>query len=244
VDIFEQKTEKQMNKEEEQFLLKLVKKHIPKCEKHLEFLNDAIDIYDNAESLSNSLNADLNIGDNISVLQFNFLLTNSELELNLIFKNLVTSEYKWEKIYFIKLACLNIYETLNSYYKHKKTIKDISDTLPDLSTTFINVNKDVGKFANDFSVQTKINKVRNKTIGHFENDIKEYFKIVLDLDYDDSVKMIYAFMELLQSLHDFSLNCLISTGPQIPEEFDVEKNYEEMKNKLLQQKEILKKNIH
>lgn len=113
-------------KKEHQLILSFLKDYIPKCEKHLESLNEMIGLYADMEDIAKISKTDFNVAAEKSVLQFNFLLTNSDLELNLIFKNLLNSEYKWERIYFLKLAGLNIYETLKAYNKHRKPIKEIA----------------------------------------------------------------------------------------------------------------------
>ena len=169
-----------------------------------------------------SLNS--NFGKIISVCS---LSTISKIDLYIISKHLLLSKYNWEKFYFLRVAFLNIYETINTYNKYNKELKKISENKNHLPISFEDLGKRLRQFKKDNSFENQMNNVRNSTIGHISLDFNKYYDDVKSINKDQTIRMINDFISILDEIYDFSLHCLLSKP--IDEKIDIEKTYNNLK---------------
>ncbi len=155
------------------------------------------------------------------------LSTISKIDLYIISKHFLLSKYSWEKFYFLRVAFLNIYETINTYNKYNKELKKISENKNHLPISFEDLGKKLRQFKKENSFENQMNNVRNSTIGHISLDFNKYYDDIKSIDTDQTLRMIKDFISILDEIYDFSLHCLLSKP--IEEKVDVEKTYNNLK---------------
>ncbi|MDA0177363.1 hypothetical protein OOZ35_07670 [Mesoflavibacter profundi] len=206
--------------------------HIPRCASHLEHLREVIDISDGIEEIAEKVDGNKRLTEFFRVLNFNSLVTITDLESTIILKNLTNSVFEIERKYHIKLANLTIYEFFNTYDKYRKEIKDISTRTEELTESFKKINLKIRDFRKENDFDKKINEVRNKTIGHIEKDYKLYYKIVSEIDIQKSLKMLGSFIMLVNDIMEFSSDCMTQTDGTDISGIDIDETYEKLKNKI------------
>ena len=216
---------------------------IPTIEQNLSDIKEYNFIQNGLKQISDKINSDVNLTNDMTILRLNFLISRIDLELCYIQKNLINADTKYEQNYFIKLAYLNIYEAIKAYNKEIKVIKSIIPN-PKFESLFKLINKFFNDFKKDYSFEEKMNQIRNSIIGHFEIEIEEYFKITEKFEIKESIIMIYRFSIALTFLLNFIIDLYQKIGREIPENFDHEKLYEKMKSRLIEElNKIKNKNV-
>lgn len=206
--------------------------HIPKCASHLEHLREVIDITDGIEEIAQLMDGNKRLTEFFRVLNFNSLLTITDLESTIVLKNLTSSTFDIERKYHIKLANLSIYEFFNAYDKYRKELKDITNRTEKLAEDFKKINLKIRDFRKDNNFDSKINEVRNKTIGHIEKDYKVYYKIVSEIDILESASMLGNFIKLVNDILEFSSDCLIQSDGNDISGMEINETYDKLKNKI------------
>ena len=157
----------------------------------------------------------------------------SKIDLYIISKHLLLSKYSWEKFYFLRVAFLNIYETINTYNKYNKELKRISENKNHLRISFEKLGKKLREFKKNNSFDIQMNNIRNSTIGHIGLDFDKYFNDVKSIDINLTIEMIKNFISILDDIYDFSIECLlnksISKSEKIDMENDIEETYKNLK---------------
>ena len=213
---------------------------IPTIEKNLSDIKEYNFVQNGLQKISDKINSEVNLKNDMIILRLNFLISRVDLELCYIQKNLIDAETKYEQNYFIKLAYLNIYEAIKAYNKEIKIIKSIIPN-PKFENLFKYINKFFNNFKKDYSFDQNMNQIRNSIIGHFEVEIEEYFKITEEFEIKKSIIMIYRFSIALAFLLDFIIDLYENNGREKPADFDFEKVYEEMKTRLIEELDKLRK---
>lgn len=169
-----------------------------------------------------SLNSSFNII--ISVCSLSII---SKIELYIISKHFILSKYSWEKFYFLRVAILNIYETINTYQKYTKELKTISENKYHLPISLIELGVKLRKFkrSNNFEIQMK--NIRNSTIAHISLDFNSYYDDVKSIDTKKTIRMIKDFISILDEIHNFSLHCLLKKPME--EKIDIDETYNILK---------------
>jgi len=83
----------------------------------------------------------------------------------------------WEYIYYSKIGYRIIYETINTFHKHKKDLREtIDNDQKELIKHFILLNDLLKAYKYSYDFDKTMSKIRNKTIAHFDKDYFEYYK--------------------------------------------------------------------
>jgi hypothetical protein len=205
-------------------------RNIKRCSAHLEYLRELIDITDGMADIAVTLRENDIFTDQVKIINFNSLITISDLESTIILKNIIKTNSESEKKYFIKLTNLIIYETINSYNKYSKEIREITK-YNDLLVSKLNItNKSIKEFKKVHDFDTTISKVRNKTIGHIDKDYKLYYSLVSNIKFTKSLKMLGDFINLLDEIMEFCADLLQLTNNTDVGNIDVDESYEKLKN--------------
>ena len=120
------------------------------------------------------------------------------LDLAVIFKNLVKTESKWEKIYFVKQTYLSIYESLKTFSSFQKKLKGVFDSDATEGPQFLIVLKNLRDFKKKYGYDTHLALIRNKAAGHIDNDFVIYHQLVSSLEKD---KALFIILDLLPILN-------------------------------------------
>lgn len=158
----------------------------------------------------------------------------SKIELYIISKHFFLSKYSWEKLYFLRVAILNIYETINTYNKYSKKLKEISENKTHLPFTFAELGTKLRQFKKQYNFDTKMSNVRNTTIGHISMDYNKYYTDVKSIDSKENLEMIHKFISILDDIYDYSILCLLNK----PMDNKIEINEVHLKIRLLIEENI------
>ena len=135
-----------------------------------------------------------------NIKYFSFL-TSSFLDLLCSLKGLFNSTSEWQEIYYSKSGFLTIYETIKTYYLYQKEFKLFIDKdHPELFEDYKKLNRYLKNYKTKFNHKTEISLIRNKTIGHFDENFIVYYELIKKLDKDESVTAIESFMNFLKQL--------------------------------------------
>lgn len=135
--------------------------------------------------------------------KFNSLITISLLDIMVICKNLCLAETTWERIYFVKQGYLIIYETINTYHKHNRSLQNIvSAKYPMYKTTLESINKDLRQFKKTHDYENVIGQIRNKVAGHIDEDFVLYYNTIKSLNGEQIGQTISHFIPILNRLQD------------------------------------------
>jgi len=146
-------------------------------------------------------------------LEFNGLLIISVLDLSLISREFFISKKPWENIFYAKQAYLVIYETINCYNKHTKNLKYILSKLAEnLNNEFQNISKTIRKFKKDYNFLSEFSDIRNKVVGHIDDNFRIYCSTLKTIDIPKTQLMLKDFILILTSLQNFSSNLLKEYG--------------------------------
>lgn len=152
-------------------------------------------------------------------LEFNGLLTISILDLSLISREIFISKKTWEKLYYAKQTYLVIYETINSYNKHNKTLNDLSLKISQTNKNRLDkISKEIKAFKKRYSYSTEICDIRNKVAGHINENFKIYLSTLKLIDIENTGEMLKDFVIILTSLQKYSTDLLIDYGKIIDDE--------------------------
>jgi len=123
---------------------------------------------------------------------------------------------------------LNIYETINSYHKYGKELKLLSFNKNFLPSTLEELSKKLKEFKKTNCFDTKLNIIRNHTIGHISKDFKKYYDCIKSIDEEEAFKMIKDFNIILNEIYDFSLHCLLDKP--LEEKIDIQEEFNKLKS--------------
>lgn len=214
-------------------------KRITLCEENLRFLKGLLEVI---ESLNKSEESILIFEENAfikkikeeslngsfdKIISICSLSRISKIELYIISKHLILSKYSWEKFYFLRVAILNIYETINAYQKSTKELKSISENKHHLPISFVELGKKMREFKKKNNFETQMNNIRNSTIGHISLDFNKYYDDVKSIDKQRTIQMIKNFISILDEIHDFSLHCLLSKPME--KKIEIDETYDNLK---------------
>lgn len=177
--------------------MKISKKSIiNECSKNLEFLRSSIDVSDGLINLCQKENIDFNLEELNQLMYFNSLITIAKLDLAISSKNLKKSTKKWEIIYFIKNSYLTIYETLERLKSHKKLLYNLTNSNNEFREFYKKLDIETKDFIKNYESETKINLIRNKTVGHIDKDFKLYYDELTKLKKTETIEIIDVFIKL------------------------------------------------
>lgn len=139
-------------------------------------------------------------------------------------KSLNDSETHWDRMFYLKNGMVSIYETIKTYNKHQKELRElISTNYKDFESKFTAINLKLKEFKKIFEYDTKISKFRNKAGAHYDENFIEYYNSLRSIDKPDNLKAIWLFSnflmalislwgELIDLMHIASLNYYTTTG--------------------------------
>lgn len=217
-------------------LLAYTKKTIIETQKHLESIREMVDVGEGLDEISSRLNGETLMEESHKIIYFNSLVTISKLNVAIILKNLVTAEFEWEKLYFIKQAHLIIHETLKTYdTTHNRILYELTSRYPELNTNFEDLRSDLKSFRKK-TIQNDNNEIRNCT-AHIDQDFKKYYDTLLKVDAPASLEITAEFIKLMDKMFIFSLQCLEINSPENADLDEIQKKLIDLKSKLLEKTE-------
>jgi len=164
---------------------------------HLRFLKK---IYNEISPLYKSNEEHKNLVDFNKLNDISSLITICHLDLVTNSKNLYVTKSNWEKIFFIKNIFLVIYETINSYHKNSKFLKDKSENSELVLSLFLNSNILLRDFKTNYKYDTHINKIRNKISGHINDNFEEYYDEIINFDAEKTALMTLDFLKIIETI--------------------------------------------
>lgn len=130
--------------------------------------------------------------------------TSCFLDTAVCLKSLWNQETEWERKYYLKNGMLIIYETIKTYNKHQKEIRDLIDTdFKNFEPKFKAINDKLKEFKKFYDYDNLISKFRNKAGAHYDENFEEYFENLNTIDNPNSLKAIWLFSNFLMTLIDF-----------------------------------------
>lgn len=132
------------------------------------------------------------------LLDVNTMVVIAQLDLAVIFKNLIQAESRYEEIYFVKQAYLSVYESLKTFSFFQKKLKEVFDLDGTRNSQFLAVLQDLRGFKKKHGYDTHLALIRNKVAGHIDNDFVIYHELISALEKD---KALYIILDLLPILN-------------------------------------------
>ena len=218
-------------------LLNYTKTTITQAQLHLQYLREMTDICEGVDGISAKLNNDSLLEETAQVLQFNSLTTIAKIDLSIILKNLLSAEFQWEKLYFLRQAHLTIHETLATYNNHNKNLRIMAIRQPGLNEDYIVLQDELKQFRKK-AVAANTNEIRNCT-AHIDQDFKKYYDTLLKVDASKTLELTADFIRILDKLFLFSHKCLEADALSTPDLEQLEKKMTEFREKLLELSEII-----
>ena len=194
-----------MNNDIEIKLQKLLNKRIEERAKNLDLLEKTVYLNHKLQSLNSDIEKKTVIG---VVTQFNSLITISEIEISAILKGLCYSSDKWEKVFYLKTASINIYETLETFKKYNQDLVNLSNKNNETKQLLKDISVLIKNFRKRYEIDNKIKNIRNKTIGHIDKNMKVYYDLLQGLDFNESIDMILSYNEITDRMLDLSIKLL------------------------------------
>jgi hypothetical protein len=217
-------------------LMDYTKETIINTQKHLESIREMVDISEGLIAISSKLNdGGILLEESDKIIFFNSLVTISKLDVAIILKNLLTAEFEWEKLYFIKQAHLTMHETLKTYDTHNKNLHEFVIKYPQCDTNYKSLQTDVKSFRKT-AVLNGSNEIRNCT-AHIGQDFKQYYDTLLKVDASKSLEMIAEFINLMDNMFIFSLQCLEINLPADVDLSEAQRRLIDLKTALLEKLE-------
>lgn len=211
---------------------------ITQAQLHLKYLREMTDICEDFDAISTGLHDGPLLKETVQILYFNSLITIAKLDLSIILKNLISAEFEWEKLYFIRQAHLIIHETLTTYNSHNKNLRDIMLRQPKLVEDYNDLQNEL-KTLRKKANAANTNEIRNCT-AHINEDFKKYYDTLLKVDALKSLELTADFIRLFDKFFIFSVKCLEIDALSIPDLQQLENKMADFRAKLLELSENIK----
>lgn len=138
-------------------------------------------------------------------LSLHTLFTISTLDLLSILSLHKKASLKWETILLFKSAYLAIYESIKAFEKRRIYLRGFL-LLKDFDVSkFDIIGNELRAYKKTFSY-SQIEKIRNKTAGHINEDFKDYFDTLIEMDIAKGLNAILKFLEILEMLDNYLEN--------------------------------------
>lgn len=116
-------------------------------------------------------------------------------------KSLNDSETHWDRMFYLKNGMVSIYETVKTYNKHQKELRELINThYKDFEPKFNAINLKLKEFKKGFEYDTTISKFRNKAGAHYDENFVEYYNSLRSIDNPNNLKAIWLFSNFLMAL--------------------------------------------
>lgn len=167
-----------------------------------------------------------------SQLKFNSLITISFLDLSVVGRDIILAQKPWDRLFYAKQCYLIIYETINTFHKHKKELfRLVKLTTPKLQEELKEINLELKEFKNEYKYESEMNNIRNCIAGHIDEDFENYYNTLRTIDIEKTGKLLGAFLKIINRMQNFSNNLLKEYGERI--EFQRKEN-EKIRMELLE----------
>jgi hypothetical protein len=110
-----------------------------------------------------------------------------------------------EKKYCLKSGFLTVYEFFKSLDNKKNIIRKLCEDDFELSESYTDITTRLRNFKKEINLDSKIKEIRNKTSGHFHNNLKEFLGIIDSINPIEDVIILYELVILLTRFNDFLL---------------------------------------
>ena len=187
------------------YRLEKTEKKIKECIEHLEFFRKYFEIDDDFEIYFKEKNILRPYHRSQETLEFHLLFVIAELEINLCIKNFYNSKTDIEKKYCLKSGFLTVYEFFKSLDNKKNIIRKLCEDDFELSESYTDITTRLRNFKKEINLDSKIKEIRNKTSGHFHNNLKEFLGIIDSINPIEDVIILYELVILLTRFNDFLL---------------------------------------
>lgn len=145
----------------------------------------------------------------------------SKIEIYIILKHYFNSKHEWEKLHFLRTGVLIVCETIKTYNKHNKRLGELStnDNL-EIIGKFKEVSKELKHFKKVNKFDSKLNNIRNTTIGHINEDFIKYYDDIKSINQKSYILMLMKFVTILDIINDLASICI--EEEQVSDEISLE----------------------
>lgn len=127
--------------------------------------------------------------------------TSCFLDIASSLRGLVDCETDWERKFYLKNGFVVIYESLKTFGKHQKEIRNlISSDFIELESRYSAIILNLKELKKEHQYDTLISKFRNKAGAHYDDNFAEYFEHLNSIDKPKSIRTISEFSNFLMSL--------------------------------------------
>ena len=105
----------------------------------------------------------------------------------------------------MKSCFLTVYEFFKSLDNKKNIIRKLCEDDFELSESYTDITTRLRNFKKEINLDSKIKEIRNKTSGHFHNNLKEFLGIIDSINPIEDVIILYELVILLTRFNDFLL---------------------------------------
>lgn len=166
-------------------------------------------------------------------LSLHTLFTISTLDLLSVLSLHKKITLKWEGIMLLKSAYLTIYESIKTFEKRKINLRNIITAKSLDIDKFDKIGNELRVFKKAFNLN-QIEKIMNKTAGHIDEDFKDYFDILIEMDIANGLNAILKFLNVLKLLNNYLEDIRAELNIQLKSEL------QDLQEKAINQMEQLK----
>lgn len=127
------------------------------------------------------------------------------LDFTIIYKNALSAIHLWDDVYSLRQGYLLIYEAIQTYNSHSKSLKDLANKTSNFAQVkFSELTEEIKKFRKDYDYDKVISEIRNNTIGHIESDPFNFFERISKFDEEKAFGALKEFAAILVKMLNLS----------------------------------------
>lgn len=143
----------------------------------------------------------------ISNREMDVIAISAILDLTVIAQHYLQSNLAWEKKYFLRTACLSIYEFGKRYKESfKKRLSTIASLYPEISKEMRELEAHISDFCDKHLKE--IEDIRNSVIAHYDNNPMKFYIKVLDINQqhlsiaNEYLKILIHFIQIIDDANN------------------------------------------
>jgi hypothetical protein len=176
---------------------------IKMSEDNISFIKKYYQMGKEINEIASSLSIPPLLQETLPFMKINYIVSLNIMELSISLENLQKDNGVWRNNFYIKQACLNIYETFLFYESISCDLNKILDEKDKLIRKQIKLL--INNFKEKYSYDEEIRSIRNHAAAHFDCNILDFLEELEKLDKNKCINMISEFILILFTLLLFVL---------------------------------------
>jgi hypothetical protein len=175
--------------------------HIKHYENELNESYQLLEVLESGIIKGNTEVAESSIEQIIKHIKFVCFFTSCFLDIASSLRGLVDCETNWERKFYLKNGFVAIYESVKTFGKHQKEIRNlIMSDFPELEEKYKVIAQNLKSLKKEHKYDKLIVTFRNKAGAHYDENFEVYFTNLNLIDKPISVKTLSDFSNFLMSV--------------------------------------------